>query len=165
MSICRKRGRDSYTVIACTDLTSRKTAIDSIRRNSFWTPTPRRLAGEFQWSDAFFGYTIGHPDEDLSRNDQDSAAGAAKAVVIDPAFSWGNDAPPNTPWHKTIIYELHVKGFTMRHPAVPPELRGTYAALTCPPVIDYLKASGHHRGGIDAGAPVSSPTSIWRTAV
>ena len=105
-------------------------------------PYAKAVAGEFQWSDAFFGYTIGHPDEDLSRNDQDSAAGAAKAVVIDPAFSWGNDAPPNTPLHKTIIYELHVKGFTIRHPSVPPELRGTYAALTCPPVIDYLKALG-----------------------
>jgi len=105
-------------------------------------PYAKAVAGEFQWSDAFFGYTIGHPDEDLSRNDQDSAAGAAKAVVIDPAFSWGNDAAPDTPLHKTIIYELHVKGFTMRHPSVPPELRGTYAALTCPPVIDYLKALG-----------------------
>jgi glycogen operon protein len=79
-------------------------------------PYAKAVAGEFQWSDAFFGYTIGHPDEDLSRNDQDSAAGAAKAVVIDPAFSWGNDAPPDTPLHKTIIYELHVKGFTIRHP-------------------------------------------------
>src|SRR6478752_8865850 len=65
-----------------------------------------------------------------------------KCVVVDPAFSWGNDVPPAIPWHQTIIYELHVKGFTMRHPAVPPELRGTYAALTCSEVIDYLKAVG-----------------------
>ena len=105
-------------------------------------PYTKAVAGEFQWSDAFFGYTIGHPDGDLSRNDQDSAPGAAKSVVIDSAFSWGNDAPPDIPLHKTIIYELHVKGFTMRHPSVPPELRGTYAAMTCPPVIDYLKALG-----------------------
>ena len=105
-------------------------------------PYTKAIAGKFQWSDAFFGYIIGHTDGDLSYNDQDSAPGAAKSVVIDPAFSWGNDAPPDIPLHKTIIYELHVKGFTMRHPAVPPELRGTYAGLTCPAVIDYLKALG-----------------------
>jgi glycogen operon protein len=105
-------------------------------------PYAKAIQGTLQWSDALFGYTIGHPDQDLSRSDKDSATGARKCVVIDPAFSWGNDAPPATPWHKTIIYELHVKGFTMRHPAVPPELRGTYSALTLPAVIDYLKALG-----------------------
>jgi isoamylase len=105
-------------------------------------PYAKAVHGTVQWSDALFGYTIGHPDQDLSKSDADSAAGMPKCVVVDPAFSWGNDAPPDTPWHKTIIYELHVKGFTMRHPAVPPELRGTYSALTLPPVIDYLKDLG-----------------------
>ena len=105
-------------------------------------PYAKAIHGTVQWSDALFGYTIGHPDQDLSKSDADSAAGMPKCVVVDPAFSWGNDAPPDTPWHKTIIYELHVKGFTMRHPAVPPELRGTYSALTLPPVIDYLKDLG-----------------------
>jgi isoamylase len=105
-------------------------------------PYAKAIAGAIQWSDALFGYAIGHPDQDLSRSETDSAPGMPKCVVIDPAFSWGNDAPPNTPWHETIIYELHVKGFTMRHPAVPPELRGTYAGLTCPEVIDYLKGLG-----------------------
>ncbi|HEY7218719.1 MAG TPA: glycogen debranching protein GlgX [Candidatus Binatia bacterium] len=105
-------------------------------------PYAKAITGTVRWSDALFGYTIGHPDQDLSRDEDDSAAGMPKCVVIDPAFSWGNDAPPATPWHKTLIYELHVKGFTMRHPGVPPELRGTYAALTCPAVIDYLKALG-----------------------
>ena len=105
-------------------------------------PYAKAITGAVQWSDALFGYTIGHPDQDLSRDEKDSAVGMPKSVVVDPAFSWGNDAPPATPWHKTIIYELHVKGFTMRHPGVPSDLRGTYAALTCPAVIDYLKALG-----------------------
>ena len=105
-------------------------------------PYAKAMTGSIQWSDALFGYTIGHPDQDLSRDAKDSAPGMPKSIVVDPAFSWGNDAPPATQWHKTIIYELHVKGFTMRHPGVPPELRGTYAGLTCPAVVDYLKALG-----------------------
>jgi isoamylase len=105
-------------------------------------PYAKAITGTVFWSDALFGYAIGHPDQDLSRDEKDSAAGMPKCVVIDRAFSWGNDVPPATPWHETIIYELHVKGFTMRHPAVPPELRGTYAALTCPEVMDYLKSLG-----------------------
>src|SRR6266850_657971 len=105
-------------------------------------PYAKAITGAVQWSEALFGYTIGHPDQDLSRDEKDSAVGMPKSVVVDPAFSWGNDAPPATPWHKTIIYELHVRGFTMRHPGVPSDLRGTYAALTCPAVIDYLKALG-----------------------
>jgi isoamylase len=105
-------------------------------------PYAKAIAGTVQWSDALFGYAVGHPEQDLSLSESDSAPGVPKCVVIDPAFSWGNDAPPATQWHETIIYELHVKGFTMRHPAVPPELRGTYAAFTCPEVIDYLKGLG-----------------------
>ena len=85
-------------------------------------PYAKAIAGSIKWSDALFGYTIGHPDADLSRDECDSAAGLPQCVVVDPAFSWGNDAPPRTPWHKTLIYELHVKGFTIRHPEVPPEL-------------------------------------------
>ena len=105
-------------------------------------PYAKAITRTVRWSDALFGYRIGDPAADLSYDDRDSAPDMPKSVVIDPAFSWGNDVPPSIPWHKTIIYELHVKGFTMRHPAVPPELRGTYAALTCPEVIDYLKALG-----------------------
>jgi len=105
-------------------------------------PYAKAVTRTVRWSDALFGYRIGDPEQDLSCDDRDSAPYMPKCVVVDPAFSWGNDMPPAIPWHKTIIYELHVKGFTMRHPAVPPELRGTYAALTCPEVIDYLKALG-----------------------
>ena len=105
-------------------------------------PYAKAVAGNIRWSDALFGYTIGHPDADLSRDDRDSAAGLPKCVVVDPAFSWGNDTPPRTPWHKTLIYELHVKGFTKRHPEVPAELQGTYTGLSHPTVIRYLQALG-----------------------
>jgi isoamylase len=105
-------------------------------------PYAKAIAGTITWSDALFGYTVGHPDADLTCDPRDSAGNLPKCVVVDPAFSWGHDTPPRTPWHQTLIYELHVKGFTARHPDVPQELRGTYAALTCPAVIDYLHALG-----------------------
>jgi isoamylase len=105
-------------------------------------PYAKAVAGTIRWSDALFGYTIGHPDADLSRDERDSATSLPKCIVVDPAFSWGDDTPPRTPWHQTLIYELHVKGFTARHPDVPPELRGTYAGLTCPAVVEYLCSLG-----------------------
>jgi glycogen operon protein len=105
-------------------------------------PYTKAIAGSIRWSDELFGYRIGHPEADLSRDDRDSAPYLPKCVVIDPAFSWGNDMPPRIPWHKTLIYELHVKGFTAHHPGVPQELRGTYAGLACPAVINYLQALG-----------------------
>jgi isoamylase len=105
-------------------------------------PYAKAIAGTIQWSDALFGYTVGHPDADLSCDDRDSAEGLPKCVVIDPAFSWGNDVHPRTPWHKTLIYEMHIKGFTAHNPGVPKEIRGTYAGLSCPAVIDYLLSLG-----------------------
>ncbi|MBI4641193.1 MAG: glycogen debranching protein GlgX [Candidatus Tectomicrobia bacterium] len=105
-------------------------------------PYAKAIAGTIRWSDTLFGYTIGHPDADLSRDERDSAEGLPKCVVVDLAFSWGDDTPPRTPWHKTLICELHVKGFTAHHPDVPKELRGTYAGLACPAVLDYLHSLG-----------------------
>ncbi|MBI2080846.1 MAG: glycogen debranching protein GlgX [candidate division NC10 bacterium] len=105
-------------------------------------PYAKAIAGRIRWGDSIFGYTVGHPDADLSRDERDSASGLPKCVVVDPAFSWGVDTRPRTPWHRTLIYELHVKGFTMRHPEVPDDLRGTYGGLACPPVIEYLLALG-----------------------
>jgi isoamylase len=105
-------------------------------------PYAKSIAGPIRWSDALFGYTIGDPDADLSMDERDSVDGQPKCVVVDPAFSWGQDAPLRIPWHKTLIYEMHVKGFTARHPKVPKELRGTYAGLTHPAVVDYLKSLG-----------------------
>lgn len=103
-------------------------------------PYAKAIAGTICWGDALFGYTLGHQDADLSKDDRDSAPNIPRCVVVDPAFTWGDDIPPRTPWHKTLIYELHVKGFTNLHPDVPKELRGTYAGLTCQAVIDYLNS-------------------------
>jgi isoamylase len=105
-------------------------------------PYARAIASTVRWDDTLFGYPIGHPDADLALDERDSASGMSKCVVIDSSFSWGNDVPPRTPWHKTIIYEMHVKGFTARHPAIPEELRGTYAGLTHPAAIEHLHTLG-----------------------
>jgi isoamylase len=94
------------------------------------------------WTDSHFGYRIGHKQEDLSFDRRDNAAGMPKNRVIDSAFTWGADAPPRIPWHETLIYELHVKGFTMCHPDLPSHLRGTYAALSTAPVIEFLTRLG-----------------------
>ena len=81
-------------------------------------------------------------EADLSFDDRDSAAYAPLATVIDPAFTWGDDRPPRTPWHKTVIYELHVKGFTQLNPAVPEKLRGSYAGLASESAIKHLTDLG-----------------------
>jgi glycogen operon protein len=105
-------------------------------------PYAKAIDGTIRWSDALFGYPIGHPDADLARDDRDSAANIPKCVVIDPAFTWGEDRPPRIPWNETIIYEVHVKAFTARHPDVPKALRGTYAGLASSPAIEYLRSLG-----------------------
>ena len=105
-------------------------------------PYARNIVGSLRWSDALFGYTIGSKRGDLSMDRRDSAAAMPKCKVIEPAFTWGDDRSPNIAWHEMVIYELHVRGFTMQHPEVPPHLRGTYAGLATAPVIDYLKRLG-----------------------
>ncbi len=105
-------------------------------------PYARALTGSLRWDDAVFGYAVGHPAGDLSRDDRDSAAFVPKSVVIDPAFDWQGDRPLRTPWHRSIVYEVHVKGFTVRHPGVPPSLRGTYAGLAAPAAIEHLCSLG-----------------------
>ena len=105
-------------------------------------PYAKSIAGQINWSDAHYGYRVGNEREDLSFNPRDSAAGMPKSRVIDSAFTWGEDRRPDVPWHETVIYELHVKGFTARHPDVPPGLRGTYAGLATPPAIEHLKRLG-----------------------
>ena len=105
-------------------------------------PYAQSIAGSLRWSDALFGYNVGHKRGDLSFDRRDSAGAMPKSKVIEPAFTWGDDRPPNIAWHDMVIYELHVRGFTMQHPDVPPVLRGTYAGLATAPVIDYLKRLG-----------------------
>src|SRR3981081_922538 len=105
-------------------------------------PYGKQLQGTLNWSDSHFGYRLGSKQEDLSFDRRDNAAGMPKNKVIDSAFTWGADAPPRIPWHETLIYELHVKGFTMCHPDVPARLRGTYAGLATATVIEYLTRLG-----------------------
>jgi isoamylase len=105
-------------------------------------PYGKQIQGAIRWSDAHFGYRVGNKQEDLSFDRRDNASGMPKNRVIDSAFTWGADAPPRIPWHETVIYELHVKGFTMCHPDVPEHLRGTYAALATAPVVEYLTRLG-----------------------
>ncbi|KAB8143323.1 glycogen debranching protein GlgX [Chloroflexia bacterium SDU3-3] len=105
-------------------------------------PYAKALSGTERWDDALFGYTIGDEYADLTPDSRDSAPFIPKAVVVDPAFDWGGDAHPNTPLHRSLIYELHVKGFTKLHPEVPEHMRGTYAALGHPAVVGYLKDLG-----------------------
>jgi isoamylase len=105
-------------------------------------PYAKAIVGSLAWSDAHFGYRIGSQRADLSQDRRNNASGMPKCQVIDPAFSWGNDRNPRTPWHDTIIYELHVRGFTKLNQQVPPQLRGTYAGLGTTSVIEYLKDLG-----------------------
>lgn len=105
-------------------------------------PYARAIDGTIKWNDALFGYIIGHKDSDLTKDERDSAPFLPKSVVVDPAFSWGNDCRPQIPWYKTVIYELHVKGFTANNPAVPKEVRSTYSGLCSPSVIDYFHSLG-----------------------
>jgi len=105
-------------------------------------PYARNLVGSVRWSDALYGYVVGHKREDLSFDRRDSAPGMPKCQVVDNAFTWGDDRPPAIEWNDMVIYEMHVRGFTMRHPGVPPALRGTYAGLASAPAIEHLKRLG-----------------------
>ncbi len=105
-------------------------------------PYAKAIGRTIRWTDELHGHTIGHPEEDLHRDERDSAPWAALALVIDPAFTWGDDRRPNTPWHNTIIYETHVKGFSKLHPEVPEPLRGTYSGLCSDAAIRHLKELG-----------------------
>ncbi len=103
-------------------------------------PYAKAFEGEVAWDRAVFPYRLDDPDG--SANDVDSAPFMPRSVVIDPDFDWGDDRLPRHPANETVIYEIHVKGFTARHPEIPPELRGTYAGLAHPVSIDYLRSLG-----------------------
>ncbi|MEU9861571.1 glycogen debranching protein GlgX [Streptomyces sp. NPDC047971] len=102
-------------------------------------PYARAVSGSIDWGEAVYGYHFGRPD---SRNDLDSAPHTMTSVVVNPYFDWGDDRRPRTDYHRTVIYEAHVKGLTMLHPELPEELRGTYAGLAHPAVIGHLKELG-----------------------
>jgi isoamylase len=105
-------------------------------------PYTKAISGVVNWHHSLFGYDFNAENGDLSFSDGNDAAYIPKAVVIDPTYDWEGDKLPRTSYHNSIIYELHVKGFTMRHPDIPEEIRGTYAALGHPVTIKYLKNLG-----------------------
>jgi glycogen operon protein len=102
-------------------------------------PYAKAISPEVNWDESLFGYRFDAPDE---RNDLDSAGHVPHSVVVSPFFDWANDRPPRTPYNETVIYEAHVKGLTMRHPDVPEQLRGTYAGLAHPSIVDHLRQLG-----------------------
>ncbi len=102
-------------------------------------PYAKAIEGQVKWDAAVFPYRFGDPD---AINDADSTPFVPKSVIIDSGFDWEGDRHPKIPWHKTIIYETHVKGFTKTHPEIPDELRGTYAGIAHPVSIEYLKNLG-----------------------
>ncbi|GAA4202510.1 glycogen debranching protein GlgX [Microbispora amethystogenes] len=102
-------------------------------------PYAKAIEGSVRWNESLFSYRFADPAQ---LNVEDSGPHMPKNVVVNPFFEWGNDRPPRTPYHETVIYEAHVRGLTMRHPAVPEEQRGTYAGLAHPAVIDHLRSLG-----------------------
>ena len=105
-------------------------------------PYARAFDGEFDGHPSLFSYDVTKPYDINSRNTEDSLGHTMLSVVVNPFFDWGSDRAPKTPYHETVIYEAHVKGMTMNHPLVPKDLRGTYAGLAHPEVIQYLKDLG-----------------------
>ncbi|RWR17737.1 glycogen debranching enzyme, partial [Microbacterium enclense] len=102
-------------------------------------PYAKAVEGQIEWGQPVFSYEFGDPD---SFNDEDSAAHMMKGVVINPFFDWTGDRRPKTPYAESFIYEAHVRGLTQLHPDVPEELRGTYAGIAHPAVIDHLRKLG-----------------------
>ena len=105
-------------------------------------PYAKAIEGAVDWSEQTFGYIWGDDEADLSYNESDNAPFVPKSIVIDPTFDWGNDRPLRTPWHRTVIYETHVRGFTKLHPAIPPDIQGTYSALAHPAAIEHMQLLG-----------------------
>ena len=106
-------------------------------------PYARSHVGSLKWDDACFGYTIGAENADLSFDERDSAPFVPKSVVVDPTFDWlPNTGRRSVAWHKTVIYELHVRGYTKLHPALPEHERGTFAGLGSKEIVEYIRSLG-----------------------
>ena len=105
-------------------------------------PYAREFAGELTWCDELYGYTVGHPDKDLSFDERDSAPFVPKAVVVDETYDWEGDERPLLPWDETVVMETHVRGYTMKHPAVADDVRGTAAGLATPAVLKQIRELG-----------------------
>jgi glycogen operon protein len=105
-------------------------------------PYTKAIGRDLKWDDALFGYKVGDKNADLSLDERDDAGVAPLGSVVDTAFTWGDDRPPRIPWHKTFIYELHVKGFSKLHAGVAENVRGTYAGLAAEASVEHLKSLG-----------------------
>jgi glycogen operon protein len=105
-------------------------------------PYAKAHIGQLKWGPELFGYTLGAKEDDLTFDERDSAALMPKCVVVDPAFTWARDRKPEVPWDRTIVYELHVKGFTKRRSTLPENIRGSFAGLAHQETIGYLKDLG-----------------------
>ena len=105
-------------------------------------PYAKAIAGNIDGDESLYSYWFKSPDDLTSMNDMDSSAHTMKSVVVNPYFDWGSDQHPYIPYHDSVIYEVHVKGMTMLNPDVPPDIRGTYAGMAYPTVIEYLKNLG-----------------------
>jgi glycogen operon protein len=104
-------------------------------------PYARAVTGPVRWDDALFGFPAGAPDGEHA-DTRNSAHAMPKCVVVDDLFPWGDDRRPRVPWNRTVIYEAHVRGMTMRHPEIPEHLRGTYLGLATDPVVERLRSLG-----------------------
>ncbi len=105
-------------------------------------PYAKAIDGQVEWNLSVYAYDLEDPDDDLAISETPNDASVPKAIVIDPSFDWGDDEPLHTSWYETVIYEVHVKGFTYQHPDIPEEIRGTYKALAHPAAIGHLKSLG-----------------------
>jgi isoamylase len=105
-------------------------------------PYAKAIAGKITCPDETFGYTLTDPNLDLTYDERDSAGVVPKSLVVESAFSWGDDRAPNVPWSRTLIYECHVRGMTKLHPDVPGNLRGTYLGMVSDPILDHLRSLG-----------------------
>ena len=117
-------------------------------------PYAKAVSGLIDWDDDLFGYTVGDEEEDLSFDPRDSSARMPKSVVVDPAFTWGDDRPPRTPWNRTVIYEAHVRGMTMQHQGIPPTSARNLPGHGLGPRRRSSAGAGRHRHRTHAGAPL-----------
>ncbi len=132
-------------------------------------PYAKAISGTISWHDSLFGYELGNELEDLSFNKQDSAHFIPKSMIIDPNYDWEGVKAPKIPYHKSIIYEAHVKGLTQLHPDIPEEIRGTYEAIAHPVMIEYFQKLGVnaielmpvHHFAVDRHLKDSGLTNYW----
>jgi glycogen operon protein len=132
-------------------------------------PYAKAISGPIEWGNTLFAYDVNSPRQDLEINRRNDAGKVPKCVVVDTAFTWGDDRPPRTPWNHTVIYECHVKGLTKLHPDVPPHVRGKYLGLASEPIIEHLHSLGvtavellpvHHHA-IDRHLATHGLTNYW----